>query len=992
MKRKLFLLLCTLLGLLSSVQGVKADVDKTSSVSTTWKRSDGTTNAGTTAEQYSPKATPFGASEGVLMNEVYETTTATTGIILQQTISGLENGIYKVELYANAMYTNRTEVTQTSSVAEARVYLFANTTKKQVTAQEAESTTANGEYVFYTTVTDGTLHLGMRKDAAGTNWHNIQINRLTYKGTEADLTELIVNPTINNDNNQDMPEGWGEFVRTNAGNNNRTEGTGDTQLEGYAPIGTSDFEVDYYQTISNLTEGWYSLTARVHDRDEAGAVLYIFSNSGGSPVKKSVTMTTDYSVMTTPMIYVADNGSVNIGIQVDKKHGTWFTGDDFKLTFYGKTLNVPLDLTARIVNPSFETGNTVGWSAPAHDDTGAKRNDNALYTMSNVAGEYLFNTWASSIQTLSISQTVTGLPKGYYTLSAVLGGYNDKSELKIIGNGQTGSLANENETTVGTLVSTEVAVGDDGNLVIQAENKGLGCSLLKCDDFKLVFQGNLSESLTTLQGTIDESYLDNATYANVTGEERTVLTTAKTLTAASETASAYEAAIASVQGAIDKFVEAKTNYDALASVNTKITAVGTLEYASSAKKPSTYNATSSSDAAAHAASLTTELRAYVESNALAEGVDGATDYTGYIQNATCPGPKTDSDKEYSSAAGWDLSYIRFDGGSGWTGSETNHDVYYGSNGYFWGNFTGSRTVTMTQVVSDLPAGRYLLTVRAKSSGAIPTFFISGNGVQQNITHPNGVFGNGWDDNSVTFTVGNSCQATILLKAQKESDGTVGHWFNADNFRLVRLGDATVSATIGSAGWTTFASPYALNLNGMTASEGDVKAYYASSMGDGKVTMTSTSQVGVQAGEGLMLKGNAGATITIPIEPSGTGIDGNKMKGCLVNTEITSATENYATFYVLVNGTDGAEFQNIKKYCDGGQTVTVPAGKAYLDATALAGARLTIVFNEDGFTGINAVEAAEAETGALKDGKYLINGKIVLVKNGVKYGANGQKLN
>lgn len=92
---------------------------------------------------------------------------------------------------------------------------------------------------------------------------------------------------------------------------------------------------------------------------------------------------------------------------------------------------------------------------------------------------------------------------------------------------------------------------------------------------------------------------------------------------------------------------------------------------------------------------------------------------------------------------------------------------------------------MTQVVSDLPAGKYLLTVRAKSSGAIPTFFISGNGVQQNITHPNGVFGNGWDENSVTFTVGNSCQATILLKAEKESDGTVGHWFKIDNFRLTR---------------------------------------------------------------------------------------------------------------------------------------------------------------------------------------------------------------
>ena len=55
------------------------------------------------------------------------------------------------------------------------------------------------------------------------------------------------------------------------------------------------------------------------------------------------------------------------------------------------------------------------------------------------------------------------------------------------------------------------------------------------------------------------------------------------------------------------------------------------------------------------------------------------------------------------------------------------------------------------------------------------------------------------------------------------------------------------------------------------------------------------------------------------------------------------------------------------------------------------ARLVISFDGEDPTAINAIEAAEAEDGTLKDGKYLIDGKVILVKNGVKYSANGQIL-
>ena len=198
----------------------------------------------------------------------------------------------------------------------------------------------------------------------------------------------------------------------------------------------------------------------------------------------------------------------------------------------------------------------------------------------------------------------------------------------------------------------------------------------------------------------------------------------------------------------------------------------------------------------------------------------------------------------------------------------------------------------------------------------------------------------------------------------------------------------VPATIGTTGWTTFASPYALNLSSMTASSGEVAAYYASATSAESVTVLPTASSAVQAGEGLLLKGTAGATITIPVVASGDAISGNLMVGCPTATTITKETANYGKCYVLGIESEKAVFQNVKNYIDGDNTVNIPAGKAYLNATASNGARsMRISFGD--ITGVANVEAA-AEVKA-QDGKFIENGKLVIVKNGKKFNANGQQV-
>ena len=205
------------------------------------------------------------------------------------------------------------------------------------------------------------------------------------------------------------------------------------------------------------------------------------------------------------------------------------------------------------------------------------------------------------------------------------------------------------------------------------------------------------------------------------------------------------------------------------------------------------------------------------------------------------------------------------------------------------------------------------------------------------------------------------------------------------------------ATIGATGWTTFSSSSVLDLSNMTASTGDVAAYYASSTSGESVRVETTESSAVQAGEGLLLRGTAGATITIPVATSaGTAISGNMLVGCPTAITISNETANYGSIYVLgikSGTTDIAEFQNVKNYIDnaGGapRTVSIPAGKAYLDATITNPARgLRIVFGDE-ITGVANVEAAaEAK---VQDGKFFKDGKLFIMKNGVKYNAAGAQI-
>lgn len=171
--RKVLLSAATLfMSMLFGVSAFAADIDKTDKV-------------GTSKEAWNAAGGPVNI-DGISMPEKYETTTATLGDVMWQTVEGLDNGTYTVELWANARYTagRGFESAATDGQLEC-TFLFANNVEISIPVVFNPDLNNNTSHVLEgVEVTDGTLKMGMTKKADGSNWHTIQIKSLTLHASD----------------------------------------------------------------------------------------------------------------------------------------------------------------------------------------------------------------------------------------------------------------------------------------------------------------------------------------------------------------------------------------------------------------------------------------------------------------------------------------------------------------------------------------------------------------------------------------------------------------------------------------------------------------------------------------------------------------------------------------------------------------------------------------------------------------------------------------
>lgn len=182
--------------------------------------------------------------------------------------------------------------------------------------------------------------------------------------------------------------------------------------------------------------------------------------------------------------------------------------------------------------------------------------------------------------------------------------------------------------------------------------------------------------------------------------------------------------------------------------------------------------------------------------------------------------------------------------------------------------------------------------------------------------------------------------------------------------------ATVTKTIGTAGYATFCADVPVSFEGS-----GVTAYIATLSGS-KVSFSEVTSV--PANTGVLLKGSAGEK-TFTVAESSTDVSANKFVG------VTKETEVSGSIFVLMAGT--ADNQGTGFYKTNGQ-FTVGANTAYLPAS-VAEARTFIGFDNES-TGINEVPVAENAQGKVYNlqgvrvaqptkGLYIENGKKIIIK-------------
>lgn len=563
-------------------------------------------------------------------------------------------------------------------------------------------------------------------------------------------------------------------------------------------------------------------------------------------------------------------------------------------------LKVEAPATAAAATEALKTLNVAEYNAATNDyttaiklgewtTTGASKFSNEHWSgetrsyLNQTDGEnlgYNSNKW-----TMTCKQTLT-LPAGEYVFKAA-GRKSANAFMKLsVKNGETliGEVSNFPNGNVGLGITTDGKASFDSNDKFANNNNGSGWqwrfvpftlddetqitfdieagadvihNWASFGDYTVMAKPSVAASIAAYNQAVDDAKAALAVEVNkvVTGEELTNLNAALSADKG-KTKETIDAATKKIQECTTTFTAAQPKYQAL--VDAKTLVQEELAYASKDKytafttsKEAT--ATTAADAETKANAIIAARRAYVESNGKAEGVKGAVDCTDKLQ-VTVAGekmPDVSSDN------------LGINAGEGATDSEGNKtNKYYDTNGAFWGS--DNLKAQMTQNVSGLKSGKYLLTVAARGDASLNNLTLTAGSKSVNlpVQTPKNVFGNNWDDYSIETIVDNSGNLNIKI----EGKTTKSHaWFSFNNFRLVRLSEAvtldeaadnaieakeaadvTLKRTFVANKWNTLVLPFAVSDADVKTTFGaDAKVVVYSNADDANINFT-TSTKGIEA--------------------------------------------------------------------------------------------------------------------------------------------------
>ena len=491
-----------------------------------------------------------------------------------------------------------------------------------------------------------------------------------------------------------------------------------------------------------------------------------------------------------------------------------------------------------------------------------------------------------------------------------------------------------------------------------------------------------------------QTVIADETYVNVIGSERTDLQDAIDADASLDKSDKdkIDAAKTLLETKTTAFTSAKSNYDAY--VAAKAVVYPTLAYAATAKRTAldnaqtAANATSASDADTKTAAIQTAARQYYESNAMAEGVDGAENKTSLIENPDFAGVTISG----TTAGGWTFDQT---GGTAQVTSSESFTDGSGNSSYSYFDYYngGNNNQNIHQVISDLAPGKYLLTATARGhanfNGNLRLYVVGeGDTKVSCIGNSGGVFNHGWNDVSLYFVQLNEGDITIGMK----TDAGKSQWWGVSRFRLVKLptpdvtisetatvaptaedlANVTLTRTLSKDYWNTFSVPFDMDIPaGWTVKEFD-------SAVDNVINFKDATTI--KAGEPYLVKPTADAE-----NPTFDDVVVQNTEG---NTKGEGDYKFAAQIYNKSLATDGTIVylttkNELKRLTSGG----IKGLRAYFIIPAGAEARIS--FGNDDATGISSIDNSKLtkddtiydlqgrKVTATKKGIYVVNGKKVI---------------
>ena len=361
----------------------------------------------------------------------------------------------------------------------------------------------------------------------------------------------IVNPSIETSSKNSV-EGW--TVSRDAANG-YTKATGDTYFEVWDSSAAA-INFDYYQDITDLEDGIYTLTANVFNTTDnvSGAnvngtvglyamtsqQLYFAPVTEDYPLASDATDISQVSSLTIENIVVQD-GKMRVGVRnLGTMGARWAGADNFMLrrissldgvdiahnnyaadiALYAlmpadsdEPVATPRDATRFIVNPDCNRKSSYGWTTKNID---VKTDAEAYDT---VATNTYWNIWKSGAFESSMTQEVRGLPEGTYTFSAILRGQstaNMKLVAKTETSSGTASFVGENATSSDTdefhqgwrrVETSPVQVRRGETLTLSLEMNSDATAWWSADHFMLTLT-DIPEELTAIEN-IEAQQLDD---------------------------------------------------------------------------------------------------------------------------------------------------------------------------------------------------------------------------------------------------------------------------------------------------------------------------------------------------------------------------------------------------------------------------------------------------------------------------------------------------